>query len=114
VELGGAQGCPRQAGVGHDPLGGELGPEVAEHRAVDAAGEGDPVGPDDRDVHQVPDPGLRRGPHQVPGLVLVALAAAGAVDDDLGARHRGVDAVAGGEVTGHELDAGVAVAAAAA
>ena len=76
VELGGAQRRPGQAGVGHDLLGGKLGSEVAEHRAVDAADDRDPVGPDDRDVDQVPRPGPRRGPHQVPCLVLVALAAA--------------------------------------
>jgi hypothetical protein len=50
----------------------------------------------------------------VPGLVLVALAAARAVDHDLGARHRVVDPVPGGKVAGHGLDAGLAVAAAAA
>jgi hypothetical protein len=40
----------------------------------------------------------------VPCLDLVALGAAGEVDDDLGSRHRGVDPLAGGQVTGHQLD----------
>ena len=105
VELGGAQRRPGQAGVGHDLLGGQLGGEVAEHGAVDGAGDRDPVGADDRDVDQVPGPGPGRRPDQVPGLDLVALGAAGAVHDDLGALDRGVDPLAGGQVAGHVLDA---------
>ena len=105
MELGGAQRRPRQAGVGHDPLRGELRPEIAEHRAVDAADDWDAVGADDRDVDEVAHPGLRRRAHQVPRLLLVALGAARAVHDDLGALHRGVDALARGQVAGHELDA---------
>ncbi len=104
VELGGAQRRPGQAGIGHDALGRELGREVAEHGAVDAADDRDPVGADDRDVHQVPRPGPRRCPDQVPGLLLVALAAARAVHDDLDSLHRGLDPLARGQVTGHELD----------
>jgi hypothetical protein len=41
----------------------------------------------------------------VPGLVAVPLGAAGEVHDDLRARHGGLDAVAGGQVAGHVLDA---------
>jgi hypothetical protein len=41
----------------------------------------------------------------VPGLDLVALAGAGAVDDDPGAGHGGVDPLAGGQVAGDHLDA---------
>jgi hypothetical protein len=44
VELGGSQRRPRQAGVGHGALRGQLGPEAPEHRAVDAADDGDAVG----------------------------------------------------------------------
>lgn len=43
MELGGTERRPRQAGVGHDPLRGQLEPEVAEHRAVDATDQWDPV-----------------------------------------------------------------------
>jgi hypothetical protein len=39
------------------------------------------------------------------GLVIVALAAARAVHDDLGSLRRGLDPVALGQVAGHELDA---------
>jgi hypothetical protein len=42
---------------------------------------------------------------RVPGLVLVAVAASRAVHDDLGAVHRRFDSLAGGQVTGHVLDA---------
>jgi hypothetical protein len=57
VELGRAQGGPRQAGAGDDPLRGQLGREVAEHRAVGAARDRDAIGADDGDVDQVPHPG---------------------------------------------------------
>jgi hypothetical protein len=96
VELGGAQRRPGNAGVGHGAFGGQLGAEVAEHRPVDAAGQWDPVGADDRDVDQVPHAGSRRRRGQVAGLVPVALGAAGAVDNDLGPGHGGGDALAGG------------------
>jgi hypothetical protein len=46
-----------------------------------------------------------RRPHQVPGLVLVALGAARAVHDRADPVHRGVDALTGGQIAGHELDA---------
>ena len=112
MELGGPQSRPGQAGVDHNALGGQLGREVAEHGAVDEAFDWDAVGADDRDVHQVPRPGPRRCPDQVQGLLLVALAAARAVHDDLGPLHRGFDPLARGQVTGHELDilSGLAVA----
>jgi hypothetical protein len=56
VKLGGAQRRERQAGVGNDPFGGQLGGEVAEHGAVDSAVDRDAVGADDRDVHQMRRP----------------------------------------------------------
>jgi LexA-binding, inner membrane-associated putative hydrolase len=112
VELGRAQRCPRQARLGHDALGGQLGCEVAEHGAVDAADDRDSVGPDDRDVHQVPRPDPRRRPDQVQGLILVALAAARAVHDDLSPFQRGFDSLARGQVTGHVLGTLPALAAA--
>src|SRR5215213_9954023 len=77
-----------------------------------AAGDRDPVGADDRDEDQVPRPIPRRWPDQVQGLILVALGAARAVHDDLGPVHRGFDSLAGGQVTGHELDAVAGLAAA--
>jgi hypothetical protein len=58
MELGGPQRRPAHAGAGDHLLGGPLGCEVAEHRPVDAACDRDPVGANDRDEHQVPDPGL--------------------------------------------------------
>ena len=64
-----------------------------------------PVGADDRDVDKVLDPGPRRGPYQVPGLVLVALGAAGAVHDGLDPGDGGVDPLAGGQIAANELDA---------
>ena len=105
MELGGPQRRPRQAGVRHDPLGGQLAPEVAEHRPVEAADQRDPVRPDDRDVHQVRHPGPRRGLHQVPGRLVIARAAARAVHDDLSPGDRRPDPLAGEQVTGHVLDA---------
>jgi hypothetical protein len=48
--------------------------------------------------------GSRRCLDQVAGLVLVALAATRAVHDDLGRLHGAFDPIAGGQVTGHELD----------
>src|SRR5215207_636266 len=105
MKLGGAQRRPRQPGLRHYGLGRQLGREVAEQRAVDAADDRDPVGADDRDVHQVRCPGPRRGLHQVARLVLVALAAAGTVHDDLGTVDRGLDPLAGGQVAGHEVGA---------
>jgi hypothetical protein len=104
VELGRPQRRPGEAGAGHDPLGGQLGREVAEHRPVQAAGHRDPVGPDDRDEHQVPRPGPGRRRHQVARLDLVAPAGAGAVHDDPGPPRGGVDPLAGGQVAGRELD----------
>src|SRR5262249_42083770 len=104
VKLGGAQRSPGQAGVGDHLLGGPLGGEVAEHRPGDGADDRDPAGPHDRYVHQVPGPGPRRRPDQVPCLDLVAFAAAGEVHDDLGARHRGADPLAAAQVAGHELE----------
>jgi hypothetical protein len=56
VKLGGAQRRERQAGVGHDPFCGCLGPEVAEHGALDPAGDRDAIGADDGDVHQMRHP----------------------------------------------------------
>ena len=95
-------------------LGGLFGREVAEHGPVERAGHRDPVGPDDRDEHQVPGPGPPGRLDQVAGLDLVAFGAAGQMHDHLGPRHRGVDALAGGQVTGQLLDARAALAAVAA
>jgi hypothetical protein len=105
VELGGAQRRPWQARLGHDLLGRPLGGEVAEHGAVDAADDGDALGPDDGDVDDVRSPRARRGAEKAGGLVLVALAAAGEVHDDLGSLHGGLDPLAGGEVAADVLDA---------
>src|SRR6266498_3534844 len=52
----------------------------------------------------MPRPTPRRCLDQVAGLVLVALAAARAMHDDLGALHRLFDPPARGQVTPHELD----------
>src|SRR5919107_548259 len=51
--------------------------------------------------------GTERGcrPHEVPGLVLVALTAARAVHDGPDPVRRGSDSLAGGQVAGDELDA---------
>lgn len=49
-------------------------------------------------------PGRRDRPDQVQGLGLVALAAAGAVDDGPGPLHRRLDPLARGQVAPHELD----------
>jgi hypothetical protein len=105
VELGGAQRGPGHAGVGDDALGVAFRGEVAVHGSVDAADDRDPVGADDRDEHQVPDacPGGRSC--QVPSHVVVALGSSGAVHDRLDARHRGIDPIAGPDVSGHVLDA---------
>jgi hypothetical protein len=105
VELGRAQRGPREAGVRHGTLRAKLCREVAEHRAVDSTDYRDPVGANDRDVHEVARPAPRRCPDQVQSLLLVALGAARAVHDDLGPLHRGFDALAGGQITCHELDA---------
>src|SRR5262245_7727917 len=112
MELGGAQSGPWHAGFGHDALGGKFGPEVTKHRAINAAGDRDPVGPDDRDVHQVPHPDALCCADQVHGLVLVAFATPREVEDDLGSFHGGCDRLARGQVARHELDAfpGLAVA----
>ena len=104
VELSGAQRRPWQAGLGNDPFGGELGLEIAEHCAIDAAADRDPVGTDDRDVHQMPDPSLGSGLNQAPRLVLVALHAARKMQDDVGSLHSGGNPLAGSEVTRHEFD----------
>lgn len=82
-----------------------LGAEVAEHGKVDAAGHREPVCADDRDVHQAPYAGLGRGTDEVTGLVLVALAAACAMNDDLDSYDGGLDPLPRREVTGPELDA---------
>jgi hypothetical protein len=86
--------------------------EVAEHGTVDAADDWDPVGTDDRDVHQVLRSGPRHCPDQMQDLLLVALAAARAVHDDRGPLHRGCDPLARGQVTGHDLDTRPGLAAA--
>ena len=105
MELRGAQRRVRHAGVGHDPFGGELGAEVAEHRTVDCADDRDAVRADDRDVHEMARAGRRRGSHEIAGLVFVALGTAGAVHDRLDAIDRGRNAVAGGQITGDVFDA---------
>ena len=53
----------------------------------------------------MPGSAPRRRTHQVPSFVLVALRAAGAVDNDLCSRHRRIDSLAGCEVACHILDA---------
>jgi hypothetical protein len=98
VKLGGPQGGPRQSGVLHDALRGSLGREIAEHGAVDAACDRDPFGADDRDVYQVLGTDRGRRPHEVPGLVLVALAASRAVHDGPDSVHRGFDPLASGQL----------------
>jgi hypothetical protein len=98
-----AQRGPAEAGLLEDPLGGELHAEVAEQRPVDRAGLRDPARADDGDEHDVPRAGGRAD--QRAGLLLIALAAACAVHDDLGASHGGVDARTGAEVTGGVADA---------
>jgi hypothetical protein len=97
VELGRAQRRPPQPGPGDGLLGAQLGPEVAQR---------DAVGADDRDEHQVPHAGAGRGAHEVRGRAVVALGAARQVQDDLGAGHGALDALAGEQVGGHVLDAG--------
>ena len=106
MELGRAQGRPRQAGPGDDPLGRQLGSEVAEHGAVDGADDRDPVGVDHRDVDQVRRPALRRHRlQQVARQRVVALVAAGEVQDGPDAVHRGPGPLAAGQVAGQVADA---------
>ena len=57
MELSGAQRRPGQTRIGHNPLGGELGFEVAEHGAIESAAHGNSLGPNNRDVHQMRRPG---------------------------------------------------------
>ncbi len=83
VKLGGTQRCPRQSGIGDDALRSPFGREVAEHGAVDPTNDRYPIGADNRDVHKVLCAGPCCRPYQRAGLVLVALGAAGAVDDGL-------------------------------
>src|SRR5258708_6100362 len=102
-QRGPGPGGPADAGLLDDPLGGELHAEVAEERPVDGAALRDPARADDGDDHDVPRvPGRA---DQRAGLLLVALAAACAVHDDLGASHSGLDALTGAEVTGRVADA---------
>lgn len=51
------------------------------------------------------DAGPRRRPHQVAGLLLVALSAARAVQDGPDPVHRALDSLAGGQIADRELDA---------
>jgi hypothetical protein len=100
---GGAQRGPADAGLLDDPLGGEFHAEVAEQRPVDGADLRDLVRADDGDEYDVPCVFGRAD--QRAGLLLVALAAACAVHDDLGASHGDLDALTGAEVTGRVADA---------
>ncbi|GAA1389699.1 hypothetical protein GCM10009639_17630 [Kitasatospora putterlickiae] len=96
MELGGAQRGERDARPGDDPLGGVLGPEVAERH---------PVGSDHRDVDEVPHPGPAGGVDQGAGGGLVVLGVAGQVQHHLGAGHRPVDALPRQQVAGQVADA---------
>ena len=94
IELASAERRPRQPGVGHHTLRGQLGPEVAEHRVVDAADHRDAVGADDRDVHQVAHARAGCCPYQAARLVLVSFGAARQVHDHPDAGHGGLDTLA--------------------
>jgi len=103
VELGRVERRPGHAGLGHDALRAELRVEVAEHRVIDALRCRHALVADDRDVDDVPHAGPRGGLDEVPGLRVVPLLAAGAVDDGVDALDGGLDPLAGRQVAHRDL-----------
>jgi hypothetical protein len=65
---------------------------------VESGRDRNSVRADDRDVHDVPDPGDGSGSHELAALVVVALRGAREVDHDGGPTHGRQDTVASAEI----------------
>src|SRR5207248_11469480 len=108
IELSRAEVGPGQSRLGNGALHRQLGCKVGEHGTIDAAHDGDAVGPNHRDIHEMLHPGPLCGPHQVADLrrVLADLSAGGAVQDHLGTVDRGLHPLVLRQVSDDVLESG--------